>query len=224
MLSQFRKSYLSVPVFVRRAYAAVKALDGDEYRARARKTGAKGLVEEVMPIAALLKHLENPELQVRCKYVGGDASHDARLRLSGVPVAQGFFEQEYYVEVTSALSPLDFLRREALSRYGSVFGGPDIKRVRSRKKGIDEIVSQAAAQDGDSPLQEAIAWVNECLRAKAAKEYPQPCILVVNVEPDRPLHLGEWAALARGVRGNVVREKFKMTFVVEWYGNTVFRI
>ena len=140
MLRQFRRSYLTASVFVRRAYNAIAALDGDEFRAR--RDDVKGLVEEVMPLAVLAKHLENPELQVRCKYVGGDANHDARLRLSGVPVDQGFFERDYYVEVTSALSPLDYLRREALTRYGSVFVGSEIKRVRSRKRGIDEIVSQ----------------------------------------------------------------------------------
>ncbi|HSS52198.1 MAG TPA: hypothetical protein VLX28_24925 [Thermoanaerobaculia bacterium] len=222
MLRQFRNSYLTAPVFVRRAYTAMAALDGDEYRARG--AGVKELVEEAMPLAALLKHLENPELCVLCKYVGGNANHDARLRLSGVPVDQGFFEKDYFVEVTSALSPLDFLRREALTSYGSVFGGPEIKRVRSRKRGVNEIVSQAAAQDMDSPLLEAITWVKERLSAKAEKQYPQPCILVVNVEPDRPLGLEEWAALARGVSGNVDRTKFKMTFIVEWYRNTAFLI
>lgn len=222
MLRQFSNSYLTAPVFVGRAYAAMAALDGDKYRARS--AGVKELVEEVMPLAALLKHLENPELHVRCKYVGGEASHDARLRLSGMPVDQGFFERNYYVEVTSAVSPLDYLRREALTRYGSVFGGPEIKRVRSRKRGIDEIVSQAAAQDGDSPLLEAITWVNERLSAKAEKEYPQPCILVVNVEADRPLGLGEWAALAKGVSGKAAQAKFRKTYIVEWYGNVVFSI
>jgi hypothetical protein len=222
MLRQFRNSYLTVPVFVGRAYAAMAALDGDEYRARS--AGVKGLVEEVMPLAALLKHLENPELHVRCKYVGGDANHDARLKLSGRPVDQGFFERDYYVEVTSAVSPQDYLRREALTRYGSVSGGPEIKRVRSRKRGTNEIVSQGVAQDGDYPLREAITWVKERLSAKAEKEYPQPCILVVNVEPDRPLGLGEWAALAKGVSGNISRTQFKMTFIVEWYRNMVFLI
>lgn len=179
---------------------------------------------KIMPLAALLKHLENPELHVRCKYMGGDANHDARLRLSGTPVDQGFFERDYHVEVTTAISPLDHLRREALTRYGSVFGGPEIKRVRSRKRGVDEIVSQAAAEEGDFPLQEAIRLVNKRLKAKAKKEYPQPCMLVVNVEPDRPLGLGEWATLARAVAGNTARAQFKRTYIVEWYSNTVFLI
>lgn len=224
MLRQFRNSYLTVPVFVGRAYAAIMALDGDKYRARSAGAGVKGLVEEVLPLAALLKHLETPQLHVRCKYIGGDANHDARIKLSGMPVDQGFFEQEYYVEVTSAVHPQDYLRREALTRYGSVFGGPEIKRVRNRKRGTDEIVSQAAAQDGDSPMLDAIAWVKERLSAKAEKEYPQPCILVVNVEPDRPLSLGEWGTLAKEVRGNVSRTQFKLTFIVEWYQNMVFLI
>jgi hypothetical protein len=72
VLRQFRASYLTVPAFVKRAYAAIAALEGDEYRARG--AGVKELVEEVMPLAALLKHLENPELHVRCKYVVGDAT------------------------------------------------------------------------------------------------------------------------------------------------------
>ncbi len=222
MLRQFKNSYLTTPVFVGRAYAAIAALDADEYRARG--DGVRALVGEVLPLAALLKHLENPELRVRCKHVGGDANHDARIKFSGVPVDLGFFKRDYYVEVTSAVSPLDFLRREALSRYGSVFGGPKIRRIRSRKRGTNEIVSEAVAQDGDAPLLEAITLVKERLRAKAEKEYPQPCILVVNVEPDRPLGLQEWAALAREVHGGVARTKFKMTFIVEWYRNVVFLI
>jgi hypothetical protein len=146
------------------------------------------------------------------------------LRLSGSPVDRGFFEPNYNVEVTTAISPLDHLRREALTRYGSVFGGPEIKRVRSRKRGVDEIVSQAAAQDGDFPLHEAITLVTSRLKAKAKKEYPQPCILLVNVEPDRPLSLGEWATLARTVGANTAQSQFKRTYIVEWYSNTVFLI
>lgn len=126
--------------------------------------------------------------------------------------------------MTSAISPLDFLRREALTRYGSVLGGPKIERIRSRKRGTNEIVSEAVTEDMDSPLLEAITWVKERLSAKAKKIYPQPCILVVSVEPDRPLGLGEWAALARSVRDSVGRTKFKKTFIVEWYSNTVFLI
>jgi hypothetical protein len=74
----------------------------------------------------------------------------------------------------------------------------------------------------DTPLLEAITWVKKRIEAKAKKEYPQPCMLVVNVEPDRPLSLGEWAELAKAITADAVRSQFKLTFIVEWYSNMVF--
>jgi hypothetical protein len=221
MLNEFRRSFLSVPVFVRRAYAALEGLDENEYRSRS-SDGVKELVEEVMPLAALLKHLEVPGRRLRCRLVSGERDHDAQVRMSGPEVDRGFWESHYFVEVTSAVFPQDYLRREALARYGTVFLGPNIRRVGSKKKGSDRIVSQAEAEDGDAPLRSAITWVMERLTAKSAKTYPRPCLLVVNVDPDRPLSFGEWAELSRSVCGHVDRERFKMSFVVDWHTNTVF--
>lgn len=224
MLNDFRRSFLTVPVFVRRAYAALEALDGDAYRWRSTKEGIKELVEEVIPLAALLKHLEIPNRHLRCRFIGGDRGHDAEIKISGPEVNHDFWAPHYFVELTTALSPYDYLHREALIRYGSVFGGTDISRIGSKKRGDDQIVSRAQAQDGEAPMHNATAWVKERLAAKAEKTYPSPCILVVNVEPDRPLNLGEWAELAREVYSSVDRDRFKMTFVVNWFTNTVFQI
>ncbi len=223
MLNDFRRSFLTVPVFVRRAYAALEALDDNEYRSRS-ADGVKELIEEVMPLAALLKHLEIPGRHVRCRLVGGDRDHDAQIRMSGPEVDRGIWEPLYFVEVTSAVFPQDYLRREALTRYGSVFLGPVISRIGSKRKGNDRIVSPAAAEDGDAPVQNAITWVRERLIAKAAKTYPSPCLLVVNVNPDRPLTLGEWSKLVKSVCGSVDRNRFEMALVVDWYSNAVFRL
>jgi hypothetical protein len=223
VLDRFRRSFLTVPVFVRRAYSALEALDGDQYRMRS-IAGAKELIEEVIPLAALLKHLEIPDRHVRCRFVGGDQDHDAQIRISGPEVERGFLEHRYFVEVTSALSPDDYLQREALTRYGHVFGGRDIRRVGSKKRGDDQIVSRAVAIDGQAAIENAVTWVKTRLMAKAAKEYPSPCILAVNVEPERRLSLSEWSVLAREVQGSVGRNRFKLTFVVNWLTNTVFNI
>jgi hypothetical protein len=59
MLNELRRSFLTAPVFVRRAYAALEALDGAKYRSRSAKAGVKELVEEIIPLAALLKHMES---------------------------------------------------------------------------------------------------------------------------------------------------------------------
>jgi hypothetical protein len=223
VLNDFRRSFLTVPVFVQRVYAALESLGGDEYRMRS-IDGAKELIEEVVPLAALLKHLEVPDRHLRCKFVGGHLDHDAQIRISGPEVDRGFLENNYHVEITSAVSPLDYLRREALTRYGHVFGGPDIHREGSRRTGNDKIVSRAVAEDGEAAIHNAITWVKERLAAKAGKRYRKPCILAVNVEPDRPLSLSEWSKLATEVRGDVDRDRFQWAFVVNWLTNTVFRI
>lgn len=223
MLEDFRKSFLPALEFVGRGYAAVEALGDHEYFLRPRD-GTKELVEEVMPLAALVKHLETPGRSVSCRLVGGDSDHDGEIRMSGREVDQGFWKPQYFVEVTTALFPKEHLRREALARDGSVFMGPDIARVGSKRQGNDQIVSEAAGEDLDAPLLNAISWVRERLVAKNRNAYPQPCMLVVNVEPDRPLRLSEWSELAKAVHGSVDANSFERTFIVEWYGNTVFRL
>jgi hypothetical protein len=223
MLDRFRRSFLSVPVFIRRAYSALEALDGDQYRMRS-VAGAKELIEEIIPLAALLKHLEIPDRHVRCRFVGGEKDHDAQLRISGPEVEHGLIEHHYFVEVTSAGSPVDYLQREALTRYGHVFGGGDIRRIGSKRRGDDQIVSRAVAVDGHAAVENAITWIKTRLMAKAAKDYPSPCILAVNVEPERHLSLSEWSVLASEVQGSVDRHRFKLTFVVNWLTNTVFTI
>jgi hypothetical protein len=221
MIEGFRKRFLRAPVFVSRAYAGLEALDADQYRMRSVE-GAKELIEEIMPLAAFLKHLEIPDRRVRCRYAGGDGPHDARLRLAGPEVERGFLAAAYFVEVTTAVAPTDYLEREALTRYVGFFGGGDIRRVGSGKGA--PIVSKPLAVDAETPVLRAIGWVTDRLKAKASKTYPRPCILVVNIELERPFGIGEWARLAEAVRPSVDRTRFDLAYIVNWQSNTVFEI
>jgi hypothetical protein len=223
MLEDFRQSFMPALEFAGRAYAAVEALDEQEYFLRQRD-GTKELIEEVLPLAALVKHLETPGRSVSCRHVGGASDHDGEIRMMGREVDQGFWKPQYFVEVTTATFPKEHFRREALARDGSVFMGPEISRVGSRRQGNDRIVSEAMGEDLDAPLLTAISWVRERLMAKNRNSYPRPCLLVVNIEPDRPLSLREWGELAKAVHGSVSATAFERTFIVEWYGNTVFRL
>ncbi len=149
MLEQFRRSFLTTGVFVRRAFASLESLSAEEYWKRS-LPGSKELIEEILPVATLIKHLEVPDRRVRCRFVGGSENHDAEIRLSGPEVEAGFLEPFYYLEGTSAGFPKAHLRREAMARHGHVFGGPDIRRVGSRARGTDDVESRAVAVDGKS--------------------------------------------------------------------------
>lgn len=220
---KFSKSYLSTATFVSRAYSALEHFSDNEVLLR-KGSGCKELIEEIIPIAAFLKHFESPGRRVKCRYFPGNQNYDAKIRIRGGGLRLGFVEESYFLEVTSAVSSYDFLEREALSRYGSVFGGGDIRRIGSRGKGDDQIVSKAVAEDGDAVVVRASDWVRERLSAKANKKYPEPCILLVQVEPERPLSVHEWSIVAENTQGSVNREVFAATFLVNAWRNFVLQI
>jgi hypothetical protein len=171
VIEQFTKSYLSPSTFVRRAYASLEHLSANEVRLR---RGCKKLIEEILPIAAFLKHFEIPGRRVTCKHFSGNQNYDAQIKVKGPEVRSGFIKQMYYLEVTSAVSSYAHLEREALSRHGSVFGGGSIQVVGSKHKGTRNIFSRAVAQDQDAPVIEASQWIEECLKAKSNKRYRSP--------------------------------------------------
>lgn len=217
---RFNKSYLSTAIFVSRAYAAIEQLNTDDRFMRKAK-GSKKLIEEIIPIAAFLKHFEVPGRQVRCKHFPGNQNYDAKIKIQGSEVHSGFIEKEYFVEVTSAVSTYAHLEREALSRHGSVFGGGKIRR----EKGSRQIISEAVAEDHDAPVTKASEWVIERLKHKGSKEtYPRPCILFVQVEPERPLNIHEWVTVVQNIQGNVNREAFTATYLVDAWRNFVVQV
>ena len=216
---KFSNSYLSTATFVNRAYATVEQLSTNQILRRNGK-GVKKLVEEIIPIAAFLKHFEIPGRRVRCKYFSGNQNYDAKIHVQGEDVRLGFIEKEYFLEVTSAVSSYDFLEREALSDNGSVFGGGKIRR----EKGSRRIISDAVAEDYDAPMIKASEWVVACLIEKAKKIYPQPCILLVQVEPERPLNTREWLTLMENIQSSVNRQAFKGTYLVNAWRNVVLQI
>jgi hypothetical protein len=221
VLRQFSRSYLSVPVFVSRAYRALETFPAEAIRARCR-AGPKELVEEILPLTALLKHLERPPRLLRCKYVAAKSQHDARIRFAGREVALGFLRPEYFVEITTANSPTDHLRREALNLYGTVFGDPNIRAEGSRRKGTRQIINRATAVDAGANLRNSIEWTTQRILDKGTKSYPQPCILLVNLEPARPLRINEWPELIANTAPHINKAVFPHAYIADWQAGLVF--
>lgn len=219
MLSRFRRSFLTSATFVRRAYDELRRVPQPEFFSRAGPT--KQLIEEVLPLAAFLKHIELPDQRVRCRYYGPTSPFDARIALDGHWVRKGIIEPHYYIEITTAIAPRAHLHREALRRYGSVFHDPDIQREGIRREGTDRIVSKARALDASLPPIEVSTWIATCIAKKILNHYPQPCILLVNAEPASPLDFSEWATVRAGL-ASVNKGWFAYAYVVNWNQNLVF--
>lgn len=220
MLEQFSGELLDTSTFVSRAYAAVESLSERDVRIRQRG-GSKELLEEVMPIAAFLKSFEVPGRRLRAKCFFDNGNRDAVLQVEGHEAEKGILEPSYFIEVTSAVSSLDYLRREALHRNGFVFGGDRIRRVGSRQRGDDEIVSEAVAENGEQAVHACAMWIIERLKEKAVKSYPQPCILLLGAQPDRPLDLDEWSEVCRKVASARVVTEFAAVAAIDPWRNLV---
>lgn len=224
-LDRFR-NYLTVSTFVQRAYKELEALNNEQYYLR-KGEDIRKLIQEILPLATFLKYFERPGRQVKCRHFSGSQNYDAKLKLEGDEIEKGFLEAEFFVEVTRAeCEEYEHLRREALHLYGSVFFGKDIRKVGSKNKGNYKIESQAVAEDMDYEVKEAVTLITKALEKKYNKKrpYPSPCLLLIQVETGRPLALNEWCRLAKEIQGIVNREKFRATYVIDWWTNAVLAI
>jgi len=214
-LTRFRNRFAPAGVFARRAFSALEALHTQEFFKR-RPAGVKRLVEEVVPMAVFARNFEAPERRVSCKYLGqpGDRA-DGEIRVAGMYVTQDFCKRSYFIEVTTAEAPYEYLKREALARDGFVFGGPGIRRTGSRHREDSRIESKPSVRDAGAGVDDTAPLVRSAIEKKLKKEYPQPCILLVRVEPEWNLRLRDWCLLAERAMIPAAFRKFAAVYLVE---------
>lgn len=214
-LAIFRRS-LTAASFAQRAFKAVEQLSREEYWLRPRDSDAKKLIEEVLPLAMAAKQLDIPGRRVYCKHLGrSDDDCDGVMTFKGEWVNSGFIKPRYSVEVTTAQFEKAHYVREALHRYGSVFDDPDIKRLGSRARGSDQIVSRAVVQDDDQVIKDSIRWVDKVVKEKVRKSYPEPCVLIVSLSSGRPLSLGEWLEVVKSFPRELAKSRFEFALLVD---------
>ncbi len=225
-LDQFRKRFLSAATFAQRAFSEIEKLPTKDYWLRPKKSEAKKLIEEVLPLAMVAKYLDIPGRRVSCKYLGQDGGEcDGKIKIKGEWVKSGFLEPCYSVEVTSAQFKNEHYLRESLERYGSVFDDPNICRIGSKKRGNDRIVSRAVAQDGDQVVKDLIDWIAGAVDRKVNQHapYPRPCIFIISLNPWRPLWLSEWLRVIESFPRDIARQSFALTFLVETDRGAVYQ-
>ena len=216
-------NYLSVSTFVRRAYQEFDGFDTKSLNLR-QGDGTKKFIEEILPLTAFLKWFERPGRQVKCRYYSGNQNFDAKIRVSGREVEYGYIPRELFIEVTSPEDEkYEHLRREGLAHEGCVFGGNNIEKKKN-DQGIDTIVSKPMAQDAECIVGQTVMLVKTALDKKNKKVYPNPCILVVQVRPERLLYLSEWLQLVQDVKTEINLEKFWATIIVDWATSRAFQI
>ena len=175
----------------------------------------KELVEEIAPIGIFARTFEAPERRVTCRYRGRSTDEvDGEMRLSGASIAHGFCEPEYFLEVTTAEPVYAYLQREALARYGGVFSDPGIRRVGSIHHKESYIESEPFVSDAGAGVANMVCLVRKAIEAKLERNYPQPCILLVRVEPGSILSFHDWCLVAKKAVVPAAREQFAAVYLV----------
>lgn len=218
-LKEFSSEFIDSFEFAKFAHQKAFVLTDKEYFDLS--GSVKPLMEEILPIALLAQHLRTPELQVDVLWFNDSEPRDGKLRLKGKPVELGFYESEYFLEVTTAVSPKDYLQREALLKNGSVHGGDNIKR---QGKSRSPIISKPEVRDSNASVDRAIQWIIDCVRSKASKTYPIPCMLIVNVKPEKVLSVLDWADVFKSVHKAEIESNFKRIYAIDAYHNAVIAL
>lgn len=216
--SKFSSEYTDSFEFSKAAHQEALGLADEDYFNPSRST--KQLIEEILPIALLAQHLRTPELQVEALWFNDSKSRDGKIRLKGKPVELGFYEAEYFVEVTTAVSPKDYLKRECLQKYGFVFGGDGI----SRQKQEPFILSEPEVQETGAYVTRLANWIVARIKEKLGKPYPTPCILVVNTKPEKKLSILDWAYIFEVMQTETIAFNFKRIYAIDVYNNSVISL
>jgi len=189
-----------------------------------RSADTKRLVEEIVPIATLAKFLEGPECHLSLTYVADHENFDALVDVAGALVDTGHCEPRYYLEVTSAVAPHEYLQREALARNGLYFGGPDIRRLGSRRRGTAQVESKLSVRHSAADATAACEWVKTAIAAKASGDYPSPCLLLIRVEPESHLTTYEWLGIVESSHLSAASSDFSAVYLVNTSTGATFEV
>lgn len=145
---------------------------------------AKRIIEELLPLSVFARQMMTPERRVKILHTGNTRNYDAELHISGTEVSNGTLAPSYFVEVATVLPDHDYLVREKLEKDGAVFLGGDIRRIGSKRKGDSRISNRPIARFQSEYAEDLTPHAIRVFQAKAEKEYPSPCILVLNLMPE----------------------------------------
>jgi hypothetical protein len=146
----------------------------------------KKLLEEALPLSRLGLHLSTPANDVYVTCFAGNQPFDAEIEITG------FTPTTFKVEVTTTETDESTLRRQALSRYGSVgLSGPIERRGR-------DIVWSAEMIEVSAEEQRCTNLMFERLRAKIESgRYERDTAILIYLTEYRRISLESRASLVR---------------------------
>jgi len=177
---------------------------------RLRKGKDKKLIEEILPISSFLRCFERPGLDLYCEYFSGSQKFDAKIYCEGLLVQRQSLKAEYFLEVSIACHPKDYLKRECLEKGIPVFGGNKIERLKN-----GNIKSSPEASDRKGSIEEHFEFIRARIRQKIGKGYPPNTYLIVPLFPDTLLMADGWIEVINRLTAIENTSKFCGLFIYD---------
>ena len=144
----------------------------------------KQLIEEAVPVARLALHLSSPVVKVEVSLKLGNQNYDALISMEPIRQNGVSEKKQCKVEVTTTEDAESTLRRQALSRLGSVNLMGKIRREG------DEIYSDDEFVDVKEDEEKRTEKMFERFRRKVeSKRYDKDTIILVNYADIAPLSM-----------------------------------
>jgi hypothetical protein len=170
-------------------------------------TNVKKLIEEAMPLACLGLYFFRPADDVYLRCLAENPQYDAELSVVG------FRNFEVKVEVTTVETDESTMRRQALSRHGSVF-----MMGRIRRDGRN-IISEAEMVDTDLENKKWIDLAFERSVKKIERGYGKDTAILVSFSSFRHIPLRNRAELLERTKRYLLQEKPEIYGVYYSYGD-----
>ncbi|MEK6591133.1 MAG: hypothetical protein AABZ11_10700 [Nitrospinota bacterium] len=150
------------------------------------------LIEEILPISSFLRCFERPGLDLDCEYFSGNQNFDAKIYCEGLLVEKQSIKSEYFLEVSIACHPKDYLKRECLEKGLPCFGGDDIERLKN-----GTIKSSPMVFNSNQLIEEHFEFIKSRIQKKNNKEYPFNTYIIIPLFPDTIIMQDEWIEIIR---------------------------
>jgi hypothetical protein len=213
-LAQFDGQLLDGLEFCSKVYALFEQIrsehDGPS-RLRRRPTRVeKKLLEELLPICKYVQASYRPGRYISVRWMDGNQQYDAELLQNGDYVAQSYYPEAGFLEVTCAVHPKEYLLRELLDKKGVAFGSEGARRLED-----GEIESIPVLHRSREFVESYAALVIKQIEKKAKIHYPENTTLVVQCTLNRLYMPDEWGELMARVRAALRRSGFREIYVYD---------
>ncbi|GEM_PF-4043501 len=209
---------VSASDYTRSVHDRLDSLSDGRYYTRGKKdpSDAKRLVEEELPLAAVLKHLARPGIAVECEHSNGYRSFDASIRLTDNRAGESAVE-EFDIEITLAVGANSHLIRESMAVHGFSSGDPARSDGRKGDPAVPRggMVQRYLVRDRDHDRKEAVELIRESIGRKNGKGYKEGTRLIVSTVNDgRPFSMEDWSYIMDSIQSDAIGSEFPVVYVV----------